>query len=55
MGAQADDHGILTGALKTSATMPIPEAKAVLSGPAVPGRATTSQRDADALLASLGV
>jgi chemotaxis protein CheZ len=41
--------------LKTAAPLPIPEEKAVLAGPAVPGQVTTSQQDADALLASLGV
>ncbi|HET8880791.1 MAG TPA: protein phosphatase CheZ [Solimonas sp.] len=41
--------------LKTAAPLPIPEGQAVLAGPAVPGQVTTSQQDADALLASLGV
>lgn len=41
--------------LKTPAPLPIPEGQVVLAGPAVPGLITTSQQDADALLASLGV
>ncbi|WP_051277916.1 protein phosphatase CheZ [Solimonas flava] len=47
--------GAHAGALKTPAPMPIPETKAALAGPALPGQETTSQQDADALLASLGV
>lgn len=41
--------------LKTAAPLPIHEGQVVLAGPAVPGQITTSQQDADALLASLGV
>ncbi|NKF21709.1 protein phosphatase CheZ [Solimonas marina] len=41
--------------LKTGATMPIADTKTGLAGPAMPGQITTSQQDADALLASLGV
>ncbi|WP_020650236.1 protein phosphatase CheZ [Solimonas variicoloris] len=47
--------GTHAGALKTPAPMPISETKAALAGPAMPGQETTSQQDADALLASLGV
>jgi chemotaxis protein CheZ len=41
--------------LKTAAPLPISDTKAVLAGPAIPGQLSTSQQDADALLASLGV
>lgn len=47
--------GTHAGHLKTAAPLPIPEVKADLAGPALPGQLTTSQQDADALLASLGV
>lgn len=47
--------GAHAGHLKMPPSLPLSEAQAVLSGPALPGQITTSQQDADALLASLGV
>ncbi len=47
--------GTHPASLKTAAPAPIPDTKAELPGPALPGQEAASQQDADALLASLGV
>ncbi len=53
--ALLDLLGAHAGTLKPAAALPIAEGKAELAGPAMPGQASASQQDADALLASLGV